>query len=58
MRFNMKLGYGKLAMEQVPVATAIRRIADLGYAGIELDAARCSDKHLSHAFTESGVDCS
>ena len=37
----MKLGYSKLAMEKVPVATAIRRVADIGYAGIELDVDSC-----------------
>ena len=37
----MKLGYSKLAMEEVPVATAIRRVADIGYAGIELDVDSC-----------------
>ena len=37
----MKLGYSKLAMETVPVATAIRHIANLGYAGIELDVDSC-----------------
>lgn len=37
----MKLGYSKLAMEKVPVATAIRRIADLGYDGVELDVDSC-----------------
>ena len=37
----MKLGYSKLAMEKVPVATAIRRIADIGYDGIELDVDSC-----------------
>ena len=38
---HMKLGYSKLAMEEVPVATAIRRIADIGYTGIELDVDSC-----------------
>ena len=38
---HMKLGYSKLAMEKVPIATAIRRIADLGYDGIELDVDSC-----------------
>lgn len=37
----MKLGYSKLAMEEVPVATAIRHIADIGYDGIELDVDSC-----------------
>ena len=37
----MKLGYSKLAMEAVPVPTAIRHIADLGYDGIELDVDSC-----------------
>ena len=37
----MKLGYSKLAMEKVPVPTAIRHIADLGYDGIELDVDSC-----------------
>ena len=37
----MKLGYSKLAMEAVPVPTAIRRIAELGYNGIELDVDSC-----------------
>ena len=37
----MKLGYSKLAMEAVPVPTAIRRIAELGYDGIELDVDSC-----------------
>ena len=37
----MKLGYSKLAMEAVPVATAIRHIADIGYDGIELDVDSC-----------------
>ena len=37
----MKLGYSKLAMEEVPVATAIRRVADIGYAGVELDVDSC-----------------
>ena len=37
----MKLGYSKLAMEEVPVPTAIRHIADLGYDGIELDVDSC-----------------
>ena len=37
----MKLGYSKLAMEEVPVPTAIRRIADIGYDGIELDVDSC-----------------
>lgn len=37
----MKLGYSKLAMEKVPVATAIRRVADLGYDGIQLDVDSC-----------------
>lgn len=37
----MKLGYSKLAMEKVPVPTAIRRIADIGYDGIELDVDSC-----------------
>ena len=33
----MKLGYSKLAMETVPIDTAIPYIAELGYDGIELD---------------------
>ena len=33
----MKLGYSKLAMQTVPVDTAIPYIAELGYDGIELD---------------------
>ena len=37
----MKLGYSKLAMEAVSVPTAIRRIADIGYNGIELDIDSC-----------------
>ncbi len=37
----MKLGYSKLAMEKVPIATAIRHIADIGYDGIELDIDSC-----------------
>ena len=37
----MKLGYSKLAMEKVPIATAIRHIANIGYAGIELDVDSC-----------------
>ena len=37
----MKLGYSKLAMEAVPIATAIRHIADIGYEGIELDVDSC-----------------
>lgn len=37
----MKLGYSQLAMEKVPVPTAIRHIADLGYDGIELDVDSC-----------------
>lgn len=37
----MKLGYSKLAMEEVPVATAILRVANIGYAGIELDVDSC-----------------
>ena len=37
----MKLGYSKLAMEAVPVAIAIRHIADIGYDGIELDVDSC-----------------
>ena len=37
----MKLGYSKLAMETVPVPTAIRHIVDLGYDGIELDVDSC-----------------
>ena len=37
----MKLGYSKLAMEAVSVPTAIRRIADIGYDGIELDVDSC-----------------
>lgn len=38
----MKLGYSKLAMEAVPVASAIRHIADIGYEGIELDVDSCA----------------
>ncbi|MDE0397894.1 MAG: sugar phosphate isomerase/epimerase [Candidatus Poribacteria bacterium] len=37
----MKLGYSKLAMEEVSVPTAIRHIADIGYDGIELDVDSC-----------------
>jgi len=37
----MKLGYSKLSMERVPVPTAIRHIAELGYNGIELDVDSC-----------------
>ena len=37
----MKLGYSKLAMAEVPLPTAIRRIADIGYDGIELDVDSC-----------------
>ena len=37
----MKLGYSKLAMEAVSVPTAIRRVAELGYDGIELDVDSC-----------------
>ena len=37
----MMLGYSKLAMEAVPVPTAIRRVAELGYDGIELDVDSC-----------------
>ena len=37
----MKLGYSKLAMEKVPVPTAIRHVADIGYDGLELDVDSC-----------------
>ena len=37
----MKFGYSKLAMEKVPITTAIRCIADIGYDGIELDVDSC-----------------
>lgn len=37
----MKLGYSIFAMGAVPVATAIRSIADIGYEGIELDVDSC-----------------
>ncbi len=68
----MKLGYSKLAMEAVPVPTAIRSIAELGYDGIELDVDSCvktgwiarllkdHNLHLASigAYTEVGDDAS
>lgn len=48
----MKLGYSKLSMERVPVPTAIRHIAELGYNGIELDVDSCVKNRMDCEIAE------